>query len=119
MLEKNRLQPPRCFAAVEARCDVPESARGTANLSDDGPGFLSAEDFDCTGILAGIEPCASSYWWMPELHDGPHGFGSFAEPAPSAAGTGPVKAAAGLLESALRGPAHATQRTPSRTPAAA
>lgn len=30
--------------------------------------FLSAEDFDGTGILAGMDPCASSYWWMPELH---------------------------------------------------
>lgn len=30
--------------------------------------FLSAEDFDPTGILAGVDPCASSYWWMPELH---------------------------------------------------
>jgi hypothetical protein len=31
-------------------------------------GFLSAEDFDGTGILSGMDPCASSYWWMPELH---------------------------------------------------
>ena len=117
MLEKNRLQPPPCFEAFEAKCRVPESARVTATVSGDGPGFVSAEDFDCTGILAGIDPCASSYWWMPELH-GPTGSGSLAEPAPSAAG-GTVKAAAGLLESALRGPAHATQRTTSRTTAAA
>lgn len=33
-----------------------------------GPIFLSAEDFDGTGILAGVEPCASNYWWIPELH---------------------------------------------------
>jgi hypothetical protein len=33
-----------------------------------GPMFLSAEDFDRTGILAGVEPCASNYWWIPELH---------------------------------------------------
>lgn len=30
--------------------------------------FLGAEDFDATGILTGVDPCASSYWWMPELH---------------------------------------------------
>ena len=30
--------------------------------------FLSAEDFDHTGILTGVDPYASSYWWMPELH---------------------------------------------------
>ena len=35
-----------------------------------GPMFLSAEDFDATGILAGVEPCASNYWWIPELHAG-------------------------------------------------
>lgn len=35
-----------------------------------GPMFLSAEDFDATGILAGVEPCASNYWWIPELHRG-------------------------------------------------
>lgn len=35
-----------------------------------GPMFLSAEDFDATGILAGVEPCASNYWWIPELHPG-------------------------------------------------
>jgi len=34
-------------------------------------GFLSAEDFDVTGILAGLEPCASRYWWIPELHAAP------------------------------------------------
>lgn len=33
-----------------------------------GPMFVSAEDFDGTGILAGVEPCASNYWWIPELH---------------------------------------------------
>ena len=35
-----------------------------------GPMFLSAEDFDATGILAGVEPSASNYWWIPELHRG-------------------------------------------------
>lgn len=31
-------------------------------------GFLAAEDFDGTGILAGIDLCASSYWWIPEMY---------------------------------------------------
>ena len=29
--------------------------------------FVSAEDFDGTGILAGVDPCESRYWWVPEL----------------------------------------------------
>lgn len=30
--------------------------------------FVSAEDFDRTGILTGMDPCESRYWWLPELH---------------------------------------------------
>ena len=30
--------------------------------------FASAEDYDSTGILTGVDPCESRYWWMPELH---------------------------------------------------
>lgn len=34
-----------------------------------GPGrFVSAEDFDATGILTGVDPCESRYWWVPELY---------------------------------------------------
>ena len=29
--------------------------------------FLSADDFEGTGILAGVDPCESRYWWIPEL----------------------------------------------------
>ena len=28
--------------------------------------FLSAEDFDLTGVLPGVDLRASSYWWQPE-----------------------------------------------------
>jgi hypothetical protein len=28
---------------------------------------VSAEDFDGTGVLAGVDPCESRYWWIPEL----------------------------------------------------
>jgi len=59
MLQRNPLQPPRPFvppaAAAEAR---PPRACG----------FLSAEDFDATGVLPGVDPCESRYWWMPELY---------------------------------------------------
>ncbi len=30
--------------------------------------FVSAEDFDATGILTGVDPCESRYWWVPELY---------------------------------------------------
>lgn len=28
--------------------------------------FVSAEAFDATGILVGMDPSASSYWWLPD-----------------------------------------------------
>ena len=85
-----------------------------------GPMFLSAEDFDATGILAGVEPCASNYWWIPELHHVPldaftvkgsvlaSGFGSgveHAQPAVSEATAVPARH-------------HAARRTPPRSTAA-
>ena len=58
MLRSNPLQPPRPFPppAVEA------IAAGT------GRGFVSPEDYDRTGILTGMDPCESRYWWLPELY---------------------------------------------------
>ena len=112
MLEKNRLQPPRSFetAAVGSRDMFHSPAVGS------GPLFVSAEDFDATGILAGIDPSASSYWWMPELQgrelQGPRPFG------PDAV-TAFATLADGEPENPLRGPAHATRRTSSRSIAAA
>ncbi|MBM3954647.1 MAG: hypothetical protein FJ309_08550 [Planctomycetes bacterium] len=29
--------------------------------------FVSAEAFDSTGILVGMDPSASCYWWLPDL----------------------------------------------------
>jgi hypothetical protein len=83
-----------------------------------GEGFLSAEDFDATGILTGVEPCASSYWWMPELLQG-------AENGPSAPPSiaGALAAGVGMVDSALpqlgveRG--QAARRGASRSTAAA
>ena len=84
MLQKNPLQPPR-----------PPSVPATGNLSvaTAARPFVSAEDFDVTGLLTGCDPCESRYWWMPEL------YGPEAE-APAA-------------------PVHATRRTSSRPTAAA
>jgi hypothetical protein len=62
MLMPNPLAPPPRPAA-------PRSAAPTVSLSQRrGASFISAEDFDATGILAGMDCCESRYWWVPELH---------------------------------------------------
>lgn len=83
MLVTNRSHPPRSIAPARA-----EASRVSSGESP----FVSAEDFDHTGILTGVDPYASSYWWFPELHA-------------SAATAGDLVAAAAD---------HATQRTCSR-----
>ncbi|MFY8221756.1 MAG: hypothetical protein ACOVJ6_07605 [Pirellulales bacterium] len=93
MLEPNRLDPPRPYAVPQAAAVCGVAAARNTSL------FVSPDDFDGTGILAGFDPCASNYWWMPELHAG--------EPADLA--VTPVGAAA----------VHAARRTPSRPQAAA
>ena len=93
MLEPNRLDPPRPYAVPQAAAVYGVAvARGTSL-------FVSPDDFDGTGILAGFDPCASNYWWMPELHAG--------EPADLA--VAPAGAA----------PVHAARRAASRPQAAA
>jgi len=52
--------------------------------------FASPEDYDATGILAGVDPYESRYWWMPELYTSPTAAGDF---------TRAVIAAAEALES--------------------
>ncbi len=59
MLRINPLQPPRPFAAHAARGPIPESR---------GPAFVAADDYDSTGIMAGVDPSESRYWWLPELY---------------------------------------------------
>ena len=76
------------------------SAATTEGVDALGPMFLSAEDFDATGILTGIDTCASAYWWMPELY------------GPDPARRCDADAAAAIA-------IQATRRTPSRTTAAA
>lgn len=72
MLERNRLQPPRPSAASQTNgwSDVP-SAYSPASDAQAGACaglFASAEDYDATGILTGVDLSESCYWWMPELH---------------------------------------------------
>lgn len=77
MLERNRLQPPRPSAASQTNgwSDVPSaySPASYSPASDALAGacaglFASAEDYDATGILTGVDLSESCYWWMPELY---------------------------------------------------
>ena len=62
MLRKNPLQPPLPFSPDPATgAQIPQPLPGTHDA------FVSAEDFDRTGILTGVDPCESRYWWLPEL----------------------------------------------------
>ena len=92
MLRINPLQPPRPFVASPAKA----TAGSTFQSS-----FIMAEDYDSTGIMAGVDPSESRYWWLPELY-GP-------EPAPTA----PQVAAP------ISPAAQATSRAGERTAAAA
>lgn len=77
MLQKNPLQPPRPH---------PPACGASPVITDQGlPGFVMAEDFDGTGIMAGVDPSESRYWWIPELYgpdDAPR-----AQPAQAATGS--------------------------------
>ena len=94
MLEPNRLNPPQAYRASPTVV-VRSAAARTGQL------FVSADDFDATGILAGCDPCASNYWWMPELHSG----------APAELAVAPIADAGGAR--------HATRRVSARPQAAA
>ncbi len=61
MLQKNPLYPPRPASPDQAPVRSERRADRAATR------FVSAEDFDPTGILAGVDPCESRYWWLPEL----------------------------------------------------
>jgi hypothetical protein len=62
MLQKNPLAPPRPLRTGHAPAGRYGQPAGPTSAR-----FVSADDFDRTGILAGLDPCESSYWWMPEL----------------------------------------------------
>ncbi|MFM9059554.1 MAG: hypothetical protein ACKOSQ_10600 [Planctomycetaceae bacterium] len=65
MLQKNPLcppPPPRSRPAVGERHGREHAGcAGAASRP-----FVSPEDFDGTGILAGVDPCESRYWWLPD-----------------------------------------------------
>ena len=79
-----------------------------------GEGFLSAEDFDATGILTGVEPCASNYWWIPELLSGSEAASPLAEQGTVGLSAPPHSAVEGPF-----GERQAARRIVSRSTAAA
>jgi len=68
MLRKNPLHPPRPFPSADSAGTRTDSTVGEARQSDAAAGFLSADAFDPTGILLGVDPAEPCYWWMPELY---------------------------------------------------
>ena len=122
MLERNRLQPPRPSSPSPTAGWFDGVAAGCSGL------FASPEDFDATGILAGVDPCESRYWWMPEL------FTSQALQSQAGSGEATMATSSGESENAGRDASgirrsglaerlmrsgQATRRTGSRSPAAA
>ncbi|MFM8706070.1 MAG: hypothetical protein ACKOHG_19885 [Planctomycetia bacterium] len=119
MLERNHLQPPRSSAPSQTAgwADLPAALGGGL--------FASAEDYDATGILAGVDPCESRYWWMPELYTSANlaaaampdvVVDTTTKPAEQPAGAGQRRS--GLAERLLH-PGQAARRAGSRSTAAA
>jgi hypothetical protein len=139
MLERNRLQPPRPPAPSQTNgwSDVPSSY----SPSSDSPSwdalagacaglFASAEDYDATGILTGVDPSESCYWWMPELYTSVPAQAQSQAPAQSTAAivaessgeTDSMVRRSGIrsgLKERLRRSGQATRRSGSRSTAAA
>ena len=109
MLERNRLQPPRPSAPLQTAGGLDGPATGCAGL------FASPEDYDATGILAGVDPYESCYWWMPDLYTTPT---TTSITAAAEADTGAPARRSGLAEW-LKRAGQAARRTPSRSTAAA
>jgi len=135
MLERNRLQPPRPSAPSQTNgwSDVPSSysPASYSPASDALAGacaglFASAEDYDATGILTGVDPSESCYWWMPELYTQASAQAQAQAPAAIAAeSAGETDSVlrnsgirSGLTERLLRA-GQATRRSGSRSTAAA
>ena len=107
MLQKNPLCPPLPSQPQRAVATVPQTAPSTKRLA--AGRFVSADDFDATGVLAGMDPSESRYWWMPEL------YGPDAEIALAARQSVERPLAAALTQ----GTGQATRRSTSRSTAAA
>lgn len=117
MLERNRLQPPLSSAPSQTAGGFDGRLLGASGF------FPSAEDYDTTGILAGVDLCESRYWWMPELYTSPDTspvFDTGAVDTCSVTTTegGDSERRPGVLERFLRA-GQATRRRGSRTTAAA
>ena len=88
MLRKNPLNPPRPFRSAVPVTAAAGPAAGpflATRPQQEGPGFLSAEAFDATEILRGVDPAEPNYWWMPELYGPDLSGGTSADTAPGAA----------------------------------
>jgi hypothetical protein len=113
MLAKNRLQPPRAASLLPPVAEglpLPTQHAPEADAWPVGEGFVSAEDFDSTGLFTGVDPCASSYWWMPDLQ---------VDALPLQPATGTIAAGGSVRAEPRLVLAQATSRSGSRTPAAA
>lgn len=111
---------PATTPAAAPAIAAPAAARPVAGTP--GWAFASADDYDATGILAGVDLSASLYWWMPELYTSQLTSPAEAQgppPVPVATAAHPPASTAG--EPAERGPraGQAARRSGSRSPAAA
>lgn len=67
MPRPRRTPRPALDAGRDGASFAPADAPWSIDAVPVDPAFLTAEDFDATGILAGVDTCASSYWWVAEL----------------------------------------------------
>jgi hypothetical protein len=111
MLQKNPLCPPVPSQPQRAAGSVAPTASANSSLAE--ARFVSADDFDATGVLAGMDPSESRYWWMPEL------YGPDAEIALASRPTAGRPLADALEHALTQGPRQATRRSTSRSTAAA
>ena len=82
--------------------------------------FFSASAFDATGILVGLDPAASSYWWLPELRMEPLEPSGTALTVATATTVAPSRPGTTTAGSSRGGDArHAARRSTAVKPAAA
>jgi len=117
MLEQNRLLPPASPATMP-----PAPAAFDWQAAVLAGAFACPEDYDATGILAGVDPFESRYWWMPELYTSGSVVGEYADESPLGgaavvAAPGPIDGQ-GSQERPLK-TGQAARRPGSRSPAAA
>lgn len=67
MPRPRRTPRPTPDVGRDGASSAPADAPWSIDAAPADPAFLTADDFDATGILAGVDTCASSYWWVAEL----------------------------------------------------